>query len=66
MLTVPPANDSLDAVPPTDERASTSERAQAGFGQVGGAHQTVVTGADDHGVVVGSGHRFILADGTWG
>ena len=46
MFTVPPANDSLAAVPPTDAAGLDQQRAQAGLGQVRGAHQAVVPGAD--------------------
>ncbi len=49
---------------PTDRRPSLDQqRAQSRFRQVGRAHQTVVTGADHHGVVVpvGRGHLVILA-----
>ena len=52
MLTVPPANGSLAAVPPTDVAGLDQQRAQPGAGQVGGAHQAVVAGADHDRVVV--------------
>ncbi|MEY2521719.1 MAG: hypothetical protein QOJ66_284, partial [Ilumatobacteraceae bacterium] len=42
------------------------QRPQAGFGQVGGTNEAVVTGTDHHSVVVGSGHVVILAQRRWG
>ena len=52
MLTVAPANGSLAAVPPTVVACLDEQRAQAGPGEVGGADQAVVAGADDDRVVV--------------